>query len=141
MGAVFHLAHGLSNAMLLPSVTEFSLSGNVARYAEVSRLLGAAGADVEDWTAANALIDALRSLNRDLEVPTLAESLPGREADFFAAIPKMSQDAVASGSPGNNPVVAGAEEIESLYRKVWAGNDSGGSGLTARRQAPAGPAL
>lgn len=120
LGAMFHLAHGLSNAMLLPTVTEFSLSGNVARYAEISRFLGAA-ADVNDSTAADALIDSLRSLNGDLEVPTLAESLPGKEGDFFAAIPKMSQDALASGSPGNNPVVAGGEEIENLYRRVWSG--------------------
>lgn len=119
LGAVFHLAHGLSNAMLLPAVTRFSVSGNIARYAEVSRLLGAAGEGSPDATAAEALIDGLQSLNSDLEVPALRESLRGREAEFLAAVPKMAQDAVASGSPGNNPVVAGSEEIELLYREIW----------------------
>jgi alcohol dehydrogenase class IV len=119
LGAVFHLAHGLSNAMLLPAVTQFSLSGNVARYAEVSRLLGVAAADVPDETAAKALTDGLRRLNHDLDVPALATSLQGQEASFLAAVPKMSRDAVASGSPANNPVVAAEEDIEALYREIW----------------------
>lgn len=119
LGAVFHLAHGLSNAMLLPAVTEFSLSGNLARYAEVSRILGVASADSPDGPAAEALIDGLRSLNRDLEVPLLADSLQGRESDFLAVVPRMARDAVASGSPANNPVVPSQEEIESLYQRIW----------------------
>jgi alcohol dehydrogenase class IV len=33
IGAHFHLAHGLSNALLLPTVTRFSVTGAPARYA------------------------------------------------------------------------------------------------------------
>lgn len=37
LGALFHIAHGLSNAMLAPKVTAFSVPGNVQRYAQVAR--------------------------------------------------------------------------------------------------------
>src|SRR5947199_10614312 len=40
IGAVFHLPHGLSNAVLLPTVTRFSVSGAQTRYAQVSREMG-----------------------------------------------------------------------------------------------------
>lgn len=119
LGAVFHLAHGLANAMLLPAVTKFSCQGNIARYAVVSRLLGAAPATASDTKAAEALADCLQCFNQDLAVPTLAESLRGKDAEFLAAVPKMARDAVASGSPSNNPVVADAEEIDLLYREIW----------------------
>ncbi len=33
----------------------------------------------------------------------------------------MAEQALASGSPGNNPRVPNAEEIAALYREVWAG--------------------
>lgn len=40
IGAHFHVAHGLSNAMLLPAVTVFSVSAAESRYADCSRALG-----------------------------------------------------------------------------------------------------
>merc|ERR1719420_2149231 len=40
IGANFHVPHGLSNAMLAPLVTKFSVPGAVDRYADVARALG-----------------------------------------------------------------------------------------------------
>ena len=42
IGAHFHVPHGLSNAVLLPDVTRFSLPGAPARYAAVARVMGMA---------------------------------------------------------------------------------------------------
>src|SRR5260370_2529982 len=70
IGARFHVPHGLSNAMLLPVVTTFSLPGNLHRYADCARVMHIAKSDVNDETAAHALIEALKQLNRQLEVPT-----------------------------------------------------------------------
>jgi alcohol dehydrogenase class IV len=123
LGAIFHLAHGLSNAMLLPAVTKFSWPGNPARYAQVSRILGAAAPDSPDLSAAEALVEALESLNNDLKVPSLQQSLAAKQDAFFAAVPQMAQDAIASGSPANNPVVPNTGDIELLYQQIWAQRD------------------
>ena len=119
IGALFHVAHGISNAMLLPAVTRFSLRGSMARYATVARAMGAAGSADADDRAAEALIGALDELNRDLAIPRLREHPKMNEAKFFAALEKMATDALASGSPANNPVVPTAEEIVALYRAAW----------------------
>ena len=39
-----------------------------------------------------------------------------------AKLPLMAEQALASGSPGNNPRVPSKEEIVSLYRAVYAAN-------------------
>ena len=119
LGAVFHLAHGLSNAVLLPTVTRFSLPGAMERYATVARWMSLATNEHSDAEAGARLVAGLEQLNRDLHVPTLRECLHGDEAAFLAVTAKMASDAMASGSPANNPVVPSAEEIVELYRQCW----------------------
>jgi alcohol dehydrogenase len=118
IGAHFHIAHGLANAMLFPAVTEFSVSGAESRYADCARALAVAGEEDDDATAAQALVDELKALARDLAVPTPASRGISRE-DWDRAVPVMAEQALASGSPGNNPVVPTAEEIEQLYAAIY----------------------
>src|SRR6202042_1335863 len=73
IGAKFHVPHGMSNAMLLPAVTEFSISGDVGRYAECARVMGIVPADVSEDEAVSELVRNLHKLNRELKVPTPAE--------------------------------------------------------------------
>ena len=70
IGAHFHVAHGLSNAMLFPAVTAFSVSGAMQRYAECARAYGVADPTTSDEIAAGRIVDALAELCDDLEVPT-----------------------------------------------------------------------
>ena len=48
LGAVFGIPHGLSNAVLLPTVTAYSLAGAPGRYATVARTLGIATVSESD---------------------------------------------------------------------------------------------
>jgi alcohol dehydrogenase class IV len=119
LGAVFHVPHGLSNAVLLPAITGFSLAGAPERYAEVARAMGVAAEGDGTAAAGAALVEALEGLNARLEVPRLRD-LPGVDRETFdGALAKMAQDALDSGSPDRNPVVPTAEEIEELYRRAW----------------------
>jgi alcohol dehydrogenase class IV len=120
IGAHFHVPHGLSNAMLLPAVTAFSASAALGRYADCARAMGVSEAGLGDQEAVSRLVDALRTLNADLAVPT-----PKRygidEKKYFALVPRMAEQALASGSPNNNPRVPSLSEIAALYEEVWAG--------------------
>ncbi len=121
IGAHFHVPHGLSNAMLLPAVTTYSVEAAPDRYADCARAMAVAdGSDPNDLAVAK-LIDGLRALNRDLEVPSPCDY--GIEEDrYLSLLPVMAEQALASGSPGNNPRVPTAAEIVSLYEQVWAPN-------------------
>ncbi len=121
IGAHFHVPHGLSNAMLLPAVTRFGLAAARPRYATAARCLGFADADDSDEVAGEKLADGLVALNAELGVPTPRAS--GIDpAAWEAKLPLMAEQALASGSPGNNPRVPSADEIVALYRAVWSAN-------------------
>ena len=119
LGLLFHIPHGLSNAMLLPAVTRFSLAGAEARYATVARTMGLCAADASDSSAAASLVEGLEKLNARLEVPRIRDFKGATLEVFEAALEKMASDALASGSPANNPVVPTASEIVQLYRQAW----------------------
>ena len=85
-----------------------------------SRRIGFAGPDDGDAVAAAKLVTGLETLNRDLSVPTPAE-FGIDEAAWFGKAALMADQALASGSPGNNPRVPAAEDIVALYREVWFG--------------------
>lgn len=119
IGAFFHVPHGLSNAMLLPAVTEYSIPSAEARYADCARALGFASSGDDDGAANRKLLDALVSINQELQVPTPAEFGIDRD-HFFEVRHTMAEQALASGSPGNNPRVPDAAEIVTLYESLWA---------------------
>ena len=117
IGAYFHIAHGISNAILLPTVIEFSVLGNPRRYAEIAEAMGEQTKGLNTNMAAKKTVEAVKRLNADLQIPTL-RGMKIDEAKFEAVIGKMATDAIASGSPGNNPRIATPEEIVALYRKA-----------------------
>lgn len=118
IGAFFHVPHGLSNAMLLPSVTQFSIPSAEARYADCARAMGVAKNTDTDTQANTQLIDELLALNEELQVPTPQQFGIEKEA-FFNLRQTMAEQALASGSPGNNPRVPTVEEMVTLYEKLW----------------------
>lgn len=119
IGAHFHVPHGLSNAMLLPQVTAWSVAGNPERYAEAARILGFAHSDATTEDALAGLNLGLANLCKAMEVPSPA-GFGIDEAAWFDAIPVMAEQALASGSPANNPRIPDAADIAALYREVWA---------------------
>lgn len=118
IGAHFHVSHGLSNAMLMPVVTQWSAPAALDRYATCSRAMGLADETESDQSAVGALVEALHRINADLAVPTPA-AYGIDKARWDELMPLMASQAIASGSPGNNPRVPDADEIMSLYRQAW----------------------
>jgi len=80
--------------------------------------MGIAQANNTDETAVDLLIRGLYSRNIELQVPSPMQ-FGVAEDQYFALIPTMAAQALASGSPQNNPRVPTIEEIETIYRQAW----------------------
>lgn len=118
IGAVFHVPHGVSNAMLLPAVLEFSKNSATERLAVIARLVNPDLDLVSNHEAADSLVREIKELCNTLHIPNLKAW--GIEGDAFdKVVAKMAKDAVASGSPGNNPRVPTEQEIEELYHVCY----------------------
>lgn len=119
IGAFFHVPHGLSNAMLLPMITEFSIPAAPQRYADCARAIGVATLEDSDLIANQKLIQELKLINQELQVPTLAEFGVDKK-HFDEVVNTMAEQALASGSPNNNPRVPKVTEMIELYQELWA---------------------
>lgn len=117
IGALFHVPHGMSNAMLLEKCMEFAADGAVQRFAELARATGTE-ADMPDAEAALDFIKKLGKICRICEVPTLEEYGIDKEK-FFACAPKMAKDAIASGSPANTKKEVTEKDVMDIYAKLW----------------------
>jgi len=115
IGALFHIPHGESNAMLLPAVLEFSKIACIERLATIGRIFSEEAKEMGDDEAADFAVVQIRNLCMDLEIPNLKD-WGIKQEEFERAIKKMSLDAINSGSHSNNPRVPNQKEIEELYR-------------------------
>ncbi|WP_099206131.1 iron-containing alcohol dehydrogenase [Scatolibacter rhodanostii] len=118
IGALFHVPHGISNAMLIKECLSYAVDGCPERFATMAKTIGVAKESDSTETAINAFFTALGELMKLLEIPTLAE-YGIDEGEFMQAAEKMAQDAVKSGSPGNTRKEIQVEDILIIYKKLW----------------------
>ncbi|WP_286170703.1 iron-containing alcohol dehydrogenase [Bacillus sp. NTK071] len=116
IGAIFHVPHGFSNAMLLPAVLEYSKESCTERLADVGRLFQAEkGASLSNEEAADVAVASVKDLCASLEIPNL-KTWGIDENAYINAISKMAADALDSGSPAHNPRLPTQAELEELYQ-------------------------
>ncbi len=118
LGSNFKVPHGLSNAMLLPTITEFSIDHAKSRYADCSRAGNFALPTDDDDTACEKLIKGLYKINNDFDVPSM-KTFGIDEKNFEGELENMATDAEVSGAPNLNPRVPTVKEMVDLYGKAW----------------------
>ncbi len=118
IGALFHVPHGLSNAMLLSVCLGYAMDGAYDRFGELGRVIGVADRHDSDTDAAIHFISSLNALCNLCYVPTFAEYGIDKSA-FFAAIDKMAENAMNSGSPSNTRKHIDKNIIAELYKSLW----------------------
>ena len=118
LGSNFKVPHGLSNAMLLPTITEFSIDYAKSRYAECSRAGNFALTNDNDDIACEKLIKGLYKINSDFDVPSM-KTFGINEKNFEEKLENMATDAEISGAPNLNPRVPSVKEMIDLYGQAW----------------------
>lgn len=118
IGALFHVPHGLSNAMLMEACLGFALDGAYDRFAKAARYCGLSTSD-DDEQAAHDLMAAIHDLLERVGIPTLEQFGVEREA-FEAAICKMAADAETSGSPANTIKAVTQADMQAIYHAIYA---------------------
>jgi len=118
IGALFHVPHGMSNAMLLKECLSFAVSGAYEKFANLGRETGVASDSDSDETAAEKFIDSLQSICDVCEIPTLEQYGIDRD-EYYSKISKMATDAVASGSPANTVKEVTVNDCIEIYKKLY----------------------
>lgn len=118
LGAYFHVPHGIANAALLPTVVQFSILGNPRKYADIAESMGEDTYGLPPVDSAYLAAEAVKKLVGRVKIPSLGGLGIDREK-FDKVVEQMAKDALASGSPDNNPRKASLTEIVELYQKAY----------------------
>jgi alcohol dehydrogenase len=115
LGSMFHLAHGLSNALLLPYVMEFNIPASPKRYAEVAIALGCNRLTTDEATA-YAGVQLIRELVKACGIPATLKEVNVPES----AIPQMAADAMQiQRLLKNNPREITEKDAIEIYRAAF----------------------
>jgi alcohol dehydrogenase len=116
LGGHYHIPHGLSNSLVLPSVLEFNAPQASALYAELAPIVTGAVITGSDEAKTAALIDALRQLIDDVALPATLIKAGVKEDDLeMLATDAMLQQRLLV----NNPREVGYEDALAIYRVAY----------------------
>lgn len=118
IGALFHVPHGMSNAMLLKECLSFAVSGAYEKFANLGRETGVASDSDSNETAAEKFINSLQNICDVCDIPTLEQYGIDRD-EYYSKISKMATDAVASGSPANTVKEVTVDDCIEIYKKLY----------------------
>jgi len=118
IGALFHIPHGMSNAMLLKVCLNYLKPAAVFRLYELSKVIGVYRVGMTREEGAEAFVTATNALLRALNIKTPMD-YGIKKDDFFKQIPKMAEDAMISGSPLNTRRTPTKDDLMELYAKFW----------------------
>ena len=111
LGALYDTAHGVANAIILPTVMEYNAPETGEKYREIAKAMGVDGVDamtLED--ARKAAVDSVKKLSADVGIPAdLKDIVNAEDVDFLAQ--SAFDDACRPGNPRETSV----EEIKALY--------------------------
>lgn len=115
IGVAYNIPHGTANTIMLPSVMGYNLEANPARFAMLAKHLGVDTAGLDDRSAALKMVEALRELIADLELPVSLKNFNAQEADIPAMATAVVTDVVTVVC---NPRKIEQEDAEAIYCSV-----------------------
>lgn len=115
LGGMFHLAHGLSNALLLPYLMEYNIPAAPKKYAEVAIALGCERQS-DDKATACAGVKKIKELIKACGIPGRLKEMNVPES----AIPEMAADAMKiQRLLKNNPREITEQDAIDIYKTAY----------------------
>lgn len=113
VSAYFHVAHGVANAILLPTIVEYNALADHGKYYNIYRYIDKKPVKKEEFEP-SMLTETIRELNASLGIPESLKKV-GVSGEKFDA---MADDAMKSGNIAVNPRSSTKEDILTLYKKA-----------------------
>lgn len=114
LGAIFDIAHGVANALLLPLVMEYNAPSALDKYGDAARAMGVRTEGMSREEAAQAAVEAVRGLARRIGIPEHLRELGVGEGD----LPRLADQAMADVCTPGNPREVTREAVLNIYRKA-----------------------
>ena len=114
LGAIFDIPHGVANALLLPTIMEFNAPAALDKYVTIAQAMNVYKDGMSKEEAAQAAVDAVKSLAVRVGIPQHLSKLGIKESD----LPKLADSAIADVCTPGNPREVTRDIILDLYRKV-----------------------
>ncbi len=115
LGGKYHMAHGLSNAILLPFVMQFNMDAAEEKFKNIALAMGLSVENLTAQEAAQQMVDNLFSLVRDLEIETSLKDKGITEADLDGMVEAAAK---VTRLLDNNPKPMNKEDIRGIYKKL-----------------------
>ena len=133
LGGEFHIPHGRANAIILPYVIRYNATKPTKfvsfpkyeyfiadqKYADIAKRLGLKAKTTEQGV--DSLIEAVKELNRDLNIPKTLREAGVDEQEFLAKVDKLSEMAFEDQCTTANPRVPLVHEIKELMLQAYYG--------------------
>ena len=112
IGGIFHVSHGLADAIILPYIIRYNEQNETAKevYAKFAKRIGAEN-----------LHEAVEALNEKLNIPKCFKEIIPDEEKYMAKLDEMAPLAKADGCTKTNPVIPEIDEFKELFIKVYRG--------------------
>ncbi|AKV67822.1 Alcohol dehydrogenase [Microcystis panniformis FACHB-1757] len=136
LGAIFHIPHGLANALMISHVILYNATDapfkqatfsqykypNVKwRYARIAHSLGLGGES--ETESVERLVLAIECLKREIGIPaSIKEVIPESEAEFMAKLDHLAEQAFDDQCTGANPRYPLIEDLKNLLIQAYHGN-------------------
>ena len=117
LGGQYDMAHGVANAMLLPTVEEYNLISNPEKFRDITIFMGKNVDGLSVTEAAHLAVDAMRELAEDVGIPSGLAQMGVKEEDFEV----MAENAMKDVCSLTNPRTATKEQIIEVYRQAYEG--------------------
>lgn len=112
LGGHFNIAHGIANAVLLPTVLKYNALADKGKYEKIYSYLK--DGKVNSVFTSDILVNEIRQLSHDIGIPLRLSEL-GVKPEL---IPDMAQDAIKGGLTMTNPRQTTLNDVEKLYHEA-----------------------